>query len=415
MPAELIQVLGQRPACTGSGMYLQSIYRQAHRREYDQAVVAAAQNGSAEEDCTDFREDYWPVKFLGGHLDFPIFGMSDNMPYQSRRYSSMTKNEEKKLLTSYLEQIERAVSEFEDPTILAHHLWLVTAASAEKFTGLKVIGISHGTGLRQLQKNPRFADRIKRGTERLDKIFALNKYQKHQIVDMLEVDENKIAVTGLGYNQYNFYFPDREDISSLKEDDEIEIVYVGKLSRSKGVISLLRALERALTSTENKNVKLTLIGSGQGKEKELICQLAESANFSVELTGLLPQQEVGERLRQASIFCLPSFYEGFALVILEALACGLRVVTSDIPGVSDYLPEVIQEKSALQKVKLPPMKDVDIPSEKGIKDFEKRLARALQAQITESEDFSFLADEDYREAVRSLGWEGVFRRLEDYF
>ena len=411
MSKELIQVLAQRPACTGSGMYLQSFHQEARTRNYNQQIIAAAQEGSAESDCSDFMGDFVPVQFLSTELPFPTLGMSDNMPYRSRRYSSLTESEKEKVLGAYLDKTEQVVTNMDDPTILAHHLWLVTSAVAEKFKNIKVIGISHGTGLRQLQKNPKFAPEVKKGVARLDRIFALNQHQKQEIIDKFDVTEEKIEITGLGYNHHNFYFPVREELKMRKERKEKEIVYVGKLSRSKGVLSLLRAVEKL----DFESLKLTLIGSGRGEEKGRIVKLAEEVSFPVELTGLLEQEKVGERLRKANIFCLPSFYEGFALVILEALACGLRVVTSDIPGVADYLPDIIEQKSALAFVELPPLADVDIPAEQDLKSYEKRLSAALEKQILQDEDFSFLEDENYLKAVRSLSWSGVFENLEKYF
>lgn len=411
MNKELIQVLGQRPACTGSGMYLQAFYQEARSRDYSQKIVAAVQQGSEDSDCANFGDDFIPVEFLSSELSFPIFGMSDNMPYRSRTYSSLSVSEKQKLLSVYSKKVAQVAERMDNPTILAHHLWLITSAVAKDFENSRVIGISHGTGVRQIQKNTRFAPEVREGISRLNKIFALNKHQKFEIVDKFDVSPAKIEVTGLGYNQHNFYLPSRKELQIRKEREITEIAYVGKLSRSKGVFSLLRAVD----DLEKEGLKLTLIGSGKGEERESIEKLANDVSSQVELTGLLGQQEVGKRLRTADIFCLPSFYEGFALVILEALACGLRVVSSDIPGVAEYLPDIIEEKNVLEFVELPPMKEVDIPAKEELLKYENRLSRSLQKQLQRTEDLSFLADDKYHSAVKSLSWSGVFAGLEEYF
>ncbi len=410
MGRELIQVLGQRPACTGSGMYLQSFYQEAENRGYSQKIVAAVQEGSEKQDCADFGSDFIPVEFLSSELPFPIFGMSDNMPYLSRAYSSLLDSEKQKLLKDYRKKVEQAIADMEDPTILAHHLWLVTASVARKFKNLQVIGISHGTGIRQLQKNPRFASEVRKGISHLNRILALNQHQKREIADKFNISPQKIEITGLGYNGNNFYFPGREELQTREQKNIKEIVYVGKLSRSKGVFSLLRVVELL----EMNDIKLTLIGAGDGPESEKIEKRAGEVSCQVELTGLLDQQEVGERLRTAHVFCLPSFYEGFALVILEALACGLRVVSSDIPGVADYLPDIIEEKSAITFVDLPPMQKVDFPAEEELKNYENRLSHALTEQLNEIDDYSFLSDREYIKAVKSLSWSGVFAEIEKF-
>ncbi len=411
MSEELIHVLGQRPACTGSGMYLQACYREADRREYDQKVVAAAQQGSGRSDCEDFKDDFLPVEFMSEGLSFPIFGMSDNMPYRSRTYASMSAGEKELVLDAYLDRIEKAAADMDEPVILCHHLWLVTSAAARRFEEYRVIGISHGTGLRQLQKNPRFADEVREGVAHLDKIFALNRHQQRLIAEKLDYDRDEGVLTGLGYSPSSFFFPSEDELEKRRRRDGNEIAYVGKLSRSKGVHSLLRACD----NLRRDDVKLTLIGSGQGRERDEIEKLADEVSCSVEMTGLLPQDEVGRRLRRADLFCLPSFYEGFALVLLEALACGLRVVSSDIPGVARYLPDIIEESGAVEFVELPPMKDVDVPDEEELAGYERRLSTSLSRQLEQTGDLNFLEDEKYRQVVKSLSWSGVFERLEQHF
>ncbi|SDM29255.1 hypothetical protein [Halarsenatibacter silvermanii] len=243
MSDELIHVLGQRPACTGSGMYLQACYKEAEKRGYDQKVIAAAQQGSGRSDCEDFRDDFLPVEFMSDQLPFPIFGMSDNMPYRSRTYASLKAEEKSRILDLYLNRIEKAASELTDPVILCHHLWLVTAAAARRFDNYRVIGISHGTGLRQVQKNPRFAGEVKEGAANLDRIFALNRHQQRQIAERLDYDPGKIVVTGLGYNLSSFFFPTEEDLEKRHRRKRSEIVYVGKLSRQLEQVDDLWFLE----------------------------------------------------------------------------------------------------------------------------------------------------------------------------
>ena len=412
MSRELLQVLAQRPGCTGSGMYLQSLYRAACRKSYDQAVVAAASKNNKFQDLGYLdREDFYPVLFESEELSCSIFGMSDVMPYESSRYCDMSREQQESWEAAFRAKIREARQSLVRPVVIAHHLWLLTALTTEEFSGLPVLGICHGTGLRQLKQNPRFASRVKQGISLLERIFALNDFQKEEIRRLFEYPGEKITVSGLGYNEENFYFPTETELGERIEKKQPEIIYAGKISLSKGLSSLLRACDQI----SERDFKVTLIGSGQGQEKRQIKDLAEKVSYPVKFTGQLEQEEVGRLLRHADIFCLPSYYEGFALVLLEALASGLRVVSSDLPGVSSWLPEIVRQSTAVEFVELPELQNVDQPVPAQLPGYEAELAAALEKQLQQRDELGFLQNEDYRTAVKSLSWSGVFHRLESHF
>ncbi len=407
MARDLIQVLAQRPACTGSGMYLQSLYRAARKKDINQKVVAAAVAENKYKDLGYINKaDFTPVIFRSSQMPGEIFGMSDVMPYASRKYEDMDDKTKKIFGQAFTQKITAAIEKSVNPVIIAHHLWILTAITAEKFTDVPVVGICHGTGLRQLKKNKRFSNQVKKGISQLEKIFALNPGQKEEISTLYDYPADQIVVTGLGYNEKNFSFPTEKDIEIRQAKDVPEIIYVGKLSFSKGVISLLRAGRKI-----NGDFKLTLVGSGQGVEAEKIKRLAAEVTYPVNFRGLLSQEEVGTALRRADIFCLPSFYEGFALVLLEALASGLRVVTSKLPGVAPWLPQEVKKSSAFKMVRLPELKNIDEPVKETLPAYEKRLAVALESQLGQRDSYDYLEEENYRQAIKGLAWPAVFEKI----
>lgn len=412
MAKELIQVLGQRPGLTGSGIYLQALYNAASEAGYKQAVIASADIDNPYQDLDGIiKDDFYPVLFNSEKLPFEPFGMSDNMPYPSSQYKKMTAAEKARFLDAYLLKLEKVLDRFDQPVILSHHLWLLSAAVAENFKDFKVLAICHGTGIRQLIQNPGFGQEVKAGLSNLKKIFALNKNQKKIIARHFSNKPADIKVTGLGYNSNFFSFPTEKESIAKKNKEKPEIIYLGKLSYSKGVVSLLRALELV----NNKELKVTLIGSGQGAEARAIKAKADSLNHEIEFTGQLSQADVAKRLKLADILCLPSFYEGFALVILEALASGLRVVSSDLPGVRDKIPGYIKEAGTINFVELPELKDVDQPVKSDLPDYEERLAAAIRDQLEEINELDYLRDAKYKEAVQSLNWRSVFKKIESAF
>lgn len=102
------------------------------------------------------------------------------------------------------------------------------------------------------------------------------------------------------------------------------ILYIGRLHiRNKGLDTLLYAM-RGIDS------KLLLIG--KGKDEDMLKKMArELALKNLEFLGFIREDEKIKLLRKTKLFVLPSRFEGWGIVVLEAAACGIPVVVSDIP------------------------------------------------------------------------------------
>lgn len=407
----ILHILSQRPEKTGSGIYLQSVLKEANKKGYKQAVISGIPAEIEKVDLGNInKENFYPVKFNNDELSFPVVGMSDVMPYPSTRYKDLTDNMLEKYKNNFSKVIKKAVKEFRPDIIITHHLWILTSLVRKLNPDIRIIAISHGTGLRQLKKVSKFKNHVLEGCQGLDMVFALNKYQKKQINRLYNIDENKIIVIGAGYDKEIFY----ESEKIKKNNEEITIVYAGKLSYAKGVKFLVKAFER-LNSKIGENIRLKLLGEGNGREFEEIKRLVNMSESKIEMPGSVPQQKLGEIFRKSDIFCLPSFYEGLALVVIEALASGLRVVTTDLPGLKNWLGNKINQSEVIEYIELPTLENADIPQKEDLTGFEKRLMMGLEKQIDKSQKNRFFENEKLKSAVRKLSWEGVFARMEKYF
>lgn len=106
-----------------------------------------------------------------------------------------------------------------------------------------------------------------------------------------------------------------------------EVLYCGRLTAEKGVPMLLDAWEAA----GDTGLQMTIVGDGP-----LRGQLEARRLPRVTFTGHLPPEETRQRMLAARALAFPSmWYEGQPLVILEALAAGLPVLTSDLGGMGD--------------------------------------------------------------------------------
>ena len=158
--------------------------------------------------------------------------------------------------------------------------------------------------------------------------------------------------------------------------DPVRLVFAGKVSREKGVLSLIRSL--GLVDTKGKSLQLAVAG-GNGDEKELgrIRALAEDCPWPVSFTGRLPQEKLAEVYNESHVFVLPSFYEGLPLTVMEALACGCRVIVTDLPGIRPFM-ETYVPCAPVSYVRPPRMRDTDQPLGEDLPAFERELAEKIR-------------------------------------
>ena len=187
-----------------------------------------------------------------------------------------------------------------------------------------------------------------------------------------------------------------------KKDDGItRLVFAGKIAEKKGVMSLIRSLEHLPYKKEELEIRLAG-GAGNEIEYKEICRMAHHSKYDIEFLGRLPQAELAKYYNMSDIFVLPSFFEGLPLTVIEALACGDRVVMTNLPGIPEWLSENALHAD-IRYVDLPQMINADEPIKEELPAFEKRLAKALMESIETKEHI--IAD------VSKISWESMAREV----
>lgn len=162
--------------------------------------------------------------------------------------------------------------------------------------------------------------RVRRSCEIL---YAINGQIKRQLEGS---GHAKVESLHLGIDPLEFYSRKPEDF----------ILFVGRLHPSKGLDTLLRSFE--LLSREFPELSLVLVGDGpdESRLRSLAYQLGiqERIRFMGRVTDL---SKLADLYSRCSVFVLPSWFESFGIVILEALASSKPVVASDIPGPRDII------------------------------------------------------------------------------
>jgi glycosyltransferase involved in cell wall biosynthesis len=158
-----------------------------------------------------------------------------------------------------------------------------------------------------------------------DRVVVFTEEQRSALSAKYRIDPERVVVIPNGVEDA-FYYPD-ERVPRAKP----RLLFVGRLSNQKNLPLLLQALAGVSDQFET-----TIVGDG-----ELEAQLKElSAGLNlqnVRFYGRADGDELRNLYRNADIFVLPSEREGMPLVLLEALAMGLPVVATDIPGTRDVI------------------------------------------------------------------------------
>lgn len=119
---------------------------------------------------------------------------------------------------------------------------------------------------------------------------------------------------------------------------ECELVFAARLEKNKGIWNLIKAVEILRKQKSSANIKLLIIGDGSLKKKLQRYIMAKNLTQNVIFSGWLKTSgDVAEALNSAKIFVNPSFNEGGPRVLLEAMACGLPVVTTKVGVALDLI------------------------------------------------------------------------------
>lgn len=374
---KILSITAQKPHSTGSGTYLSELVRAFDRQGFSQCVVA----GVYPDDTVDFPEGvgFRPVVFHNNSspfsdISYPIVGMSDIMPYDSTKYMDMTPEMIEEFESAFISEIATAVSELDPDIIICHHLFLLTALVRKAFPDRCIYGICHGTDLRQMNNCDNLRDIVRPEICGLDRIFALHDEQASAISKIFGISKAKITVIGTGYNSELFNVEGRIE---RKAADPVRICYAGKMSRPKGVPEMLTVLNRIIEDPEMPEISVTLAG---GCRDPYVQDMLNSLSEGFTYLGQIPQSELANVLKHNDIFVLPSYFEGLNLAVIEAMACGLIPVCTDLPGMKDWIDSVVPNSNIVY-IPMPEMKGIDEPTETGRISFTNDLEEKLRHTI----------------------------------
>ena len=246
--------------------------------------------------------------------------------------------------------------------------------------------------------NPQLKSQYVRNLNRLSLVFSLSAQDRRMVHKEFDIELDKIHVTGNGYNASLFYPP-----QEARQNYPIKLLYAGKLSPSKGVNELVSIYP--LLKDKYPFIQLELIGNGPADFVNSLQMITETTEDLI-IRPAVQQPVLSQKMREAHLFILPSFYEGLATIVMEALASHMRVVVSRFSPLEDYLGTLINQSGILSYVDLPRIHDQDQPYEEDLPNFRAQLFEAISQQIEAVQTKPFFTPE-VSKAILTKSWSSI--------
>jgi L-malate glycosyltransferase len=200
---------------------------------------------------------------------------------------------------------------------------------------LKIVTTLHGTDITVLGNDPSLIDAIKFGIEKSDIVTAVSNALIDQTYEIINPDKSIETV----YNFIDDRVYQKSDASHLREEFEIKedekvIIHVSNFRPVKRVQDVVKTFAKI---AEAMPAKLLLVGDGP--EVTVVCKLVKKLGLTDSVLFLGKQDNLEELYSMSDLMLLLSEKESFGLVVLEAMACGVPCIGTNVGG----LPEVISD------------------------------------------------------------------------
>ena len=212
---------------------------------------------------------------------------------------------------------------------------------------------------------------------RADKVITVSENTKNDIIKFLKVPKEKISVTFETYNECYDSEIKKEDSKKILDKYGINknyFLFVGMIEPRKNILSILKAF---IELDDELDEDLVIVGKKGWYYREIEEFMENIKNKRLKnriiFTGFVSEKELVSIYKNAEIFIYPSFYEGFGIPPLEAMVCGVPVITSNTSSIPEVVGDAaikidpynyIELKEAIKVLKHNPQKKEEM-SEKG--------------------------------------------------
>jgi len=170
------------------------------------------------------------------------------------------------------------------------------------------------------------------------RIIAVSENTKKDLIEHMSIDAKRIVVTHEGVSPQYRRVDNMAILSEIRQRYNLNkpfILCVGTLRYHKNILNLIEAFLK-LKKKDKIEEKLVLVGRPDRKAKRIYSFLSSLAQGDdIQYLGEIEPGHLPYIYNLARAFVMPSFYEGFGLPILEAMACGIPVVASNVSSIPE--------------------------------------------------------------------------------
>jgi len=290
------------------------------------------------------------------------------------------------------------VAEFEKLDLLHVHYAIPHATSAylakemmSKNRDLKIFTTLHGTDITLVGLEPSFLPLVKFSIEKSDGVTAVSRFLKEKTITNYSCETDIRVIPNFVDTDFFKPYENGEFRNALAPNGEKILVHTSNFRSVKRVPDTIRIFEKVQKEIPSK---LILIGDGPDRsESERLCrqlELCDKVKFLGKQDGLV------EILSSSDLFLIPSQSESFGLSALEAMACGLPVISSSVGG----LPELVRHN---ETGFIAEIGDID------------RMAKYTLELLTNERKYKLFSDNSRQRAVNKFDKSKVVPLYEEYY
>lgn len=244
-----------------------------------------------------------------------------------------------------------------------------------------------------------FYNYVKSNAERADLIITVSEYSKKEIAELLNISEEKIKIVPAGiellrYSKNNSV-QEIENITAKYKLPSKFILYLGALEPRKNIPNIILGFNKYKEKKVDSDIKLVIAGK-KAWQYEKIFETYKLSKYKKDIifTDYVDEKDKIILYKMAKLFIFPSFYEGFGMPVLEAMASGTPVITSN----NSSLPEVVGEAGILV-------------NPDSVEEISEAIAKILDGE----EDYINNLITKGKEQAKKFTWENSTKLLEDIY